>query len=298
VVVNNNSANQTVTLSNSGTVNLTGITVNVTAPFSRNGGSCGTTLNAGANCTIIVRFRPTTVNTFTGSLTVTGSFAITGSPVSLTGAGIAVPAKPTFGVLDAFNRANANNLGANWTQGTVAQLGNASAIQINSNQATCSIISCLLGAITGNAYWSSDFGVKQGAAVQLVTTALQTSLTNNAVVLDATGSFNLGLYPNYILVSATGTGTVTVSTNIGGTSTSVGTLAVSPALANADILTAEVDGTSTAPTVYVWRTRGTTTTFLGAVQLDPDPLWTSGGKIGIQVPSNHRVDNFAGGNAP
>jgi hypothetical protein len=97
VVVGTNSANQTLTLTNTGNVNLTGIVVMVTAPYNRNGGTCGATLNAGANCTIFVRFSPTATGATSGAtVTITGSFAVTGSPVSLTGTGVAAVVAATL----------------------------------------------------------------------------------------------------------------------------------------------------------------------------------------------------------
>ena len=48
---------------------LTGVAVVVTAPFARSGGSCGTTLAAGATCEIDVSFTAESpVNTFSGAL--------------------------------------------------------------------------------------------------------------------------------------------------------------------------------------------------------------------------------------
>ena len=80
---------RTLTLNNTGTAPLTGITVVVTTPFSRLGGTCGTTLTpAQATCTITVVFSPTAAGPATGTATITGSVAVAGSPVSLTGAGV------------------------------------------------------------------------------------------------------------------------------------------------------------------------------------------------------------------
>jgi hypothetical protein len=91
-----NSPNQTLTLTNSGAVGLTGIAVTVTAPFNRNGGSCTTTLAAGANCTIFVRFSPTASGPANGTVTITSNATVTGSPVTLTGTGVSrVAAAPT-----------------------------------------------------------------------------------------------------------------------------------------------------------------------------------------------------------
>jgi hypothetical protein len=83
------SAAQSLTLQNTGGAQLTGIAVTVTAPFSRNGGTCATTLNAGASCTINIVFAPTVAQPYTGSATLNASVTVNGSPVALTGTGTA-----------------------------------------------------------------------------------------------------------------------------------------------------------------------------------------------------------------
>ena len=91
--VGTTSTARTLTLHNTGTANLTGITVVVTAPFSRPagaaGGTCAATLaGAGATCTVNVVFSPTAVGASTGTATITANVGVTGSPVNLTGTGI------------------------------------------------------------------------------------------------------------------------------------------------------------------------------------------------------------------
>jgi hypothetical protein len=109
-VVGNNSPTQTLTLSNTGNATLTGIGVVVTAPFNRLGGSCGTTLNAGATCSITVRFSPTAAGAANGAVTITANVPVTGSPGALTGTGTA-PVAIHVGDLD-WSR----NVGGNsWT---------------------------------------------------------------------------------------------------------------------------------------------------------------------------------------
>jgi hypothetical protein len=91
------SATQNLTLSNTGTAGATGIGVAVSGPFTRvttgafpaGAPSCGTTLSAGANCTIKVASAPTAVGPSSGSVTITANVPVTGSPVSLTGGGTA-----------------------------------------------------------------------------------------------------------------------------------------------------------------------------------------------------------------
>jgi hypothetical protein len=218
-------------------------------------------------------------------VTITSSATIVGSPVSLTGTGF-TPTLPTLSVLDNFNRANAVNLGTNWLQGTL--LG-AAAITINNNQA-------LDPLVAGSAFWNAaTFGAKQAAAF----TIAGTTLNNDALLLAATGTPNGGnVLPNFVRVLYNG-GAVTVATTVnnGANYTTAGT--ITGTFANGNTITAVLDGSNavTAPTVYVFNG----STFVGAVQIAPDALWQSGGKIGIQMPvslTQARIDNFAGGTLP
>jgi hypothetical protein len=91
VVVNSTSASQAVTLTNNGGATFTNIVIAVTGPFTRVPGGCGTTLAAGTNCTITVTFSPTAIGPATGSLAITSNtgYTVAGSPVALTGTGVA-----------------------------------------------------------------------------------------------------------------------------------------------------------------------------------------------------------------
>lgn len=91
VAAGTTSASQTLTLANTGggaAASITGITL--TAPFQRAGGTCGTTLAAGTSCTINVQFvAPATTGTSTGTVTITASVPVAGSPVGLSGTSVA-----------------------------------------------------------------------------------------------------------------------------------------------------------------------------------------------------------------
>jgi hypothetical protein len=93
-VIGSTSAASTLTLSNTGGASATAIAVTVTAPFSRPtgtaGGTCAATLAANSTCTINVVFAPTSAGASTGTATIAASVAVTGSPVSLSGTGVAV----------------------------------------------------------------------------------------------------------------------------------------------------------------------------------------------------------------
>jgi hypothetical protein len=87
-------APRTLTLHNTGTAAGTGITLAFssalfTRPAGVAGGTCTTTLAAGATCTINVVFTPTAIGAVTATLTITANAAVAGSPVTLTGTGVA-----------------------------------------------------------------------------------------------------------------------------------------------------------------------------------------------------------------
>jgi hypothetical protein len=83
-------AAKTLTLHNTGTAAGAGITLAFSSTvFSRAGGNCGTTLAAGANCTITVVFTPTATGTVTSTLTISANVGVAGSPVALSGTGAA-----------------------------------------------------------------------------------------------------------------------------------------------------------------------------------------------------------------
>jgi hypothetical protein len=94
VVDGTTSSAQTLTLSNTGGAGATGISLAFTGHYSRPaataGGTCTATLAAGATCTINVVFQPVApAGAQNGSLAITANVPVTGSPVTLTGTGVA-----------------------------------------------------------------------------------------------------------------------------------------------------------------------------------------------------------------
>jgi len=95
VPVGSTSQSRTLTLHNTGNASVTGIRLvfsspRFSRPFGGAGGSCTTTLAAGANCTINVVFSPNAAAGFGGTLSINASVPVAGSPVSLSGSGRAV----------------------------------------------------------------------------------------------------------------------------------------------------------------------------------------------------------------
>jgi hypothetical protein len=97
VVVGTTSAARTLTVRNSGATAVAGgVTVGLAAPFARATGaaagncSAATTLAAnGGACTIGITFTPTAAQAYAGQATITASVTVGGSPVPLTGTGVA-----------------------------------------------------------------------------------------------------------------------------------------------------------------------------------------------------------------
>ena len=304
-----NAVTYTIVVSNAGPSDVVGATVADRFPVGLTVGSWTCEATAGSSCTTAASGsnRTGTVSlpnggsatytaTTTLAVTATGTLANTATVAAPAGATdpntannsatdsdtIDVPARPALGVVDDFNRPNAVNLGASWSQPD-------NTIRLNANRANNNT------GVTGFAYWNSPaagYEAKQGAAF---TTAI--GLAGDTLILKAT--LGTAIAPqNYIRVRLTAN-TVVVETTVngGGGFTNQGMLYSANAdFATGDVLTAQVDA---AGLVSVWRTRGTATVFAGSIQLPNDPLWTTGGgRIGMSLPGGTRVDNFSGGTLP
>ena len=198
---------------------------------------------------------------------------------------ITAPALPALTLRDNFNRANANTLGANWSQTTFA--GQA-AIRVNANQA--------FALTDGWAMWNvptTGFGNRQGASFTFSNTPINSASFSPSLLLKATGG-SATTPQNYIRVSyQNSTGQVTVTTVNGGT---VNRARFSATFASGDTLAVAAIQNGT---VYVYKNG----TAIGAVTIPTSGAgaWTfgtGGGRIGLLLPTNQRVDNFNGGTIP
>ena len=88
-VAGNTSAAKTVTLTNNQAVALSITSIAASAPFAVASNTCGTSVAAGARCTVGVTFSPTAVGSASGTLTFTDSAVTSPQTVSLSGAGSA-----------------------------------------------------------------------------------------------------------------------------------------------------------------------------------------------------------------
>jgi hypothetical protein len=102
--VNTTSAAQSVTVQNTGTAAASVSSIATSGDYAQTN-TCGSSIAAGASCTVSVTFHPTTTGTRTGSLTITSNATNSPSTVSLTGTGASAssatlstnPSSLTFG---------------------------------------------------------------------------------------------------------------------------------------------------------------------------------------------------------
>ncbi len=274
------------------------------------GSSC-TTGGSGVNRTGTVTLLNGGSATFTAnttlSISATGSLANTASVAvpagftepnpgnnSATDTDTITPALPSLPLLDNFNRANATTLnnGSNWSQ-TLVGSPSASGIRVNQNQAYCISGGLLCTSALGAwAMWNNPaggFGAAQGAAFTFIGSPSNTT----ALFMKASGG-SANTPQSYIrvryLTSSGGQVSVQTTTN-GLTFSTLGTFSV--AIAAGDRLTARAN---TDGSVDVWRTTAANvTTYIGH---SSPSAFTGGGRIGIYMPNNSRIDDFNGGTLP
>jgi hypothetical protein len=193
---------------------------------------------------------------------------------------------PILPLLDNFNRANSNSLGASWQQ--LVLFGSA-ALRVSGQHAQGFVLG-------GNAYWTAAFGARQGAAV----TFLATPATGTSLLLKASGNFVLGAYANAIRVRYSGGQVLVDTTTNGGLSyANQRTAATGIAFAAGDSLGAVCDA---AGTVTVWKTAaGGVATVLGQANLPvtgTTAFVAGGGRAGIQLPTGASADDFRAATVP
>jgi hypothetical protein len=193
---------------------------------------------------------------------------------------------PTLPLLDNFNRANSNSLGASWQQ--LVLFGSA-ALRVSSQHAQGF-------SLGGNAFWSAALGARQGAAVAF----LGAPASGTGLLLKASGTFVLGTYSNFVRVRYSGGQVLVDTTTNGGLSyANQRTAATGVSFAAGDSLGAVCDA---AGSVTVWQVAaGGAVTVLGQASLPvtgATAFIAAGGRAGIQLPSGASVDDFRAATVP
>ena len=93
-VVFTTSPAQSITLTNSGLGILKITRGTITGPFTQTS-TCGATVNPGASCTLTVKFKPTTIGTLSGSISITDNAPLSPQTVALSGTGTYVQFTPS-----------------------------------------------------------------------------------------------------------------------------------------------------------------------------------------------------------
>ena len=178
-------------------------------------GTCGATLAANNSCTINLAFTPTSATSFTGSVNVTANVTVNGSPVTLTGTGVAAtrtltvsPASLSFGSWFAGTASGPQTL-------TVTNTGNI---------ATGTGFAVAFAGGTPQPF-SHPAGTAGGTCTATTTLAVGATCTVNVIF---TAPATLATYNRTLSVTWTGE-TVTPTVNLTGTSVNTrATVAITP----------------------------------------------------------------------
>ncbi len=252
-LVGTTSTAKTLSITNNQSTTLTGISSSISGDFARTSG-CGTTLGAGATCTITVTFTPTVAGARTGQLTLMHSAVTSPQTVPLSGTGATpglvsisvTPVNPSaalgtsqqFIATGVYNNNTTQNLTESVTWGSsapgVATVSNSAgtrglASTLAQGSAT---ITATAGGITG----STTLTVTAPALVSLQVTPISPSIAlGRSQQFTATGTFTDGssLDLTASVTWASGTpATATISTGGLATSVAEGTTQITASLAS------------------------------------------------------------------
>ncbi len=196
-IIGQPSAAQTVTLTNNGQNQLSGVAVSVTAPFEQTT-TCTAVLAAQASCTINVVFLPTAQGAATGTLTVTDALRV--QTVSLSGTGLTPPVISLAPTTLSFGAQAAGVAGAaqpvTVTNSGGATMGNVG-FQITGAGTTAAAFSVA----------STTCGASLAAAASCTAQVVFTpNVIGGEAASLAVSSSTLGVSPATVALSGTGTG--------------------------------------------------------------------------------------------
>jgi Bacterial Ig-like domain (group 2)/Protein of unknown function (DUF1573)/IPT/TIG domain/Abnormal spindle-like microcephaly-assoc'd, ASPM-SPD-2-Hydin/Galactose oxidase, central domain len=169
-VVSTTSSAQALTLTNNQTISLHISAISTSGDFAQTN-NCGSSIGAGATCTINVTFTPTTTGTRTGTLSVTDDAANSPQTTSLTGTGVS----PT------------TMMPTSWSFGSVAFTGSVSKVfQFTNNQTTTLTISSI--TTSGDFFQTNTCGTSlaAGASCNITVTFSPTALGSRTGTLTVT----------------------------------------------------------------------------------------------------------------
>jgi hypothetical protein len=234
-VVGTTSSAQSVTLKNTGTatLNITGVVF--TGDFFSPSKTCGTTLAAGASCTISVAFTPKATGTRTGTLTVSDNAAGGKQTVSFTGTAIAGAPAATLSATSVSFAAQLLNTKSGVKTVTLKNTGTA-ILNIKSITPTGDF------AVTNNCNGSLAAGASCTLTITFTPKAIG-ARTGAVTLLD-----NAGTGSQKISLTGTGTSLKVSATSLTFAATTVGTASAAQNVALTNVGTAAIALTSIALT--------------------------------------------------
>jgi hypothetical protein len=216
----------TLTVSNtgniSGALSLTGLS----APFAKTGGTCGTTLAAGASCTVVVTYSPTAKTTSTGTLTLGSSSGASPSTATYTGTGAAAvlgmsPASLAYGAVAAGSSTNkpltVTNTGLVAASLTVSGEGSGFTRTGGTCGATlaagasCTVI--VTYTPTGGISHSRNLTIAGGSGVTSATIPMSGSVTGQTLSITSAAT-DYSLYNAYVTAFGTPTAAVNLTVTL------------------------------------------------------------------------------------
>jgi FtsP/CotA-like multicopper oxidase with cupredoxin domain len=196
LLVNNVSASQAITVSNTGTAPLAISSVSVTGAnatqFALTGNTCGASLAAGGSCSLSVAFQPTVIGPLAAAVTILSSDLVNPSlAVSLSGTGVGL------------NLSASSVAFGNWTVGTVSAATNITLTNASTAGVTLGAFT-LIGANPGDFRFTTTCGatLNAGANCRISLRFAPTLVGARSAVL----SIPTSLSTTPMVVALTGTG--------------------------------------------------------------------------------------------
>jgi Abnormal spindle-like microcephaly-assoc'd, ASPM-SPD-2-Hydin len=224
---------------------ITNLVISTTGDFRRSGGTCGTTVNTGTTCTVLVAFAPTAGGTRTGTLKIAHSQLPTPATIQLSGTGAATAApaaavSPTalafastpVGVTSAAKSTTLTNTGnAKLTLGTIS----SSSTQFIVSGGTCvagSSLAAGAACTVAMKFKPTSTGARSGTlniAHDAKGSLSKVSLSGTATAAAPLASFSPAslAFANQVVNTASATKTIKL-TNTGSASLKLGTITIKP----------------------------------------------------------------------
>jgi hypothetical protein len=191
-LMNTTSASKTVTLKNTSTASVTINSITTTGNFAIASKTCGSSLNAGASCTVNMTFKPAVSGSLTGSLAISDSAPDSPQTVALSGTGnlplTITPATLSFGTATVGHTTTAKTVSLTNNESTTLSFGFSASgnYATNSSGTTC----------------GSSLASKAKCNIAVTFTPTANGSINGAIAITDTAGFS----PQLVGLSGTGSG--------------------------------------------------------------------------------------------